>query len=36
MKTKGLCGKPAEEAGMSMKTQDLALEYGNVIENKGS
>jgi hypothetical protein len=35
LKTKERCGKLAGEAGMSMKTNDLALRSGNVIEKKG-
>jgi hypothetical protein len=35
MKKKGRCGKLRNEAGMYMKTKDLANKSGNVVENKG-
>jgi hypothetical protein len=35
MKTKGRCAKLADNAGMSMKTHDLAAKSGNLVENKG-
>jgi hypothetical protein len=35
LKTKDRCGKPWGEAGMSMKTQEIGAESGNVIEKKG-
>jgi hypothetical protein len=35
MKTKDRLGKPGREAGMCMKTHDLASYGGNVIEKKG-
>jgi hypothetical protein len=35
MKTKESRGKLCREAGMSMKTQEIRVEDGNVIEKKG-
>jgi hypothetical protein len=35
MKTKDRCAKLANEAGMSMKTKDLSVHGGNLVENKG-
>jgi hypothetical protein len=35
LKTKDCCGKLCGEAGMSMKTKEMRVESGNVIENKG-
>jgi hypothetical protein len=36
LKTKERCGKLAVEAGMSMKTNGLSADCGNVVENTGS
>jgi hypothetical protein len=35
MKTKDCCGKLCGKAGMSMKTKEMKVESGNVVENKG-
>src|SRR5208337_1107076 len=35
MKTKDRCGKLGCQAGMSMKTKELRVKGGNVVENKG-
>jgi hypothetical protein len=35
LKTKGRCGKPKGEAGIS-KTKEIFVKSGNVIETKGS
>jgi hypothetical protein len=35
LKTKERCGKAGDKAGISLKINDLALNYGNLIENKG-
>jgi hypothetical protein len=35
LKTKDRCGKLGNEAGMSLKTNGLAILGGNVIENTG-
>jgi hypothetical protein len=35
LKTKEGRGKPCPEAGMSMKTQEIRVEAGNVIEKTG-
>jgi hypothetical protein len=34
MKTKDRCGKPGPEAGTSMKTKEISVNSGNVIENE--
>jgi hypothetical protein len=34
LKIKGRCGKLGGKAGISMKTQHLALRSGNVVEKK--
>ena len=36
LKTKERRGKPGAEAGMSMKTNEISVENGNVVETKGS
>ena len=36
LKTKDHCGKGGDETGMSMKTQEISVHYGNVVESKGS
>jgi hypothetical protein len=36
LKTKERCGKPADEAGMYLKTKEIQAKSGNVVENKGS
>jgi hypothetical protein len=36
LKTKDRSGEPAAEAGMSMKTNEISVENGNVVETKGS
>jgi hypothetical protein len=36
LKTKGRCGKPGGEARISMKTKEIFVKSGNVIETKGS
>jgi hypothetical protein len=36
LKTKERCGKLANEAGIFVKTNYLALRCGNIPENKGS
>jgi hypothetical protein len=35
VKTKERCGKLGKEAGMLLKTKEIASKSGNVIENKG-
>jgi hypothetical protein len=35
LKTKDGCGKLRVEAGMYMKTKEIRVECGNVIEKKG-
>jgi hypothetical protein len=35
LKTKDGCGKPGGEAVMYMKTKEMRVESGNVIEKKG-
>jgi hypothetical protein len=35
VKTKDRCGKLGDEAGMCVKTKDLANKSGNVVEKKG-
>jgi hypothetical protein len=34
LKTKDRCGKPGAKAGMSMKTKEISVKSGNVIENE--
>jgi hypothetical protein len=34
LKTKDRCGRPGEEAGMSMKTNEISVKSGNIIENE--
>jgi hypothetical protein len=34
LKTKDRCGKPGAKAGMSMKTKEMSVKSGNVIENE--
>jgi hypothetical protein len=34
LKTKDRCGKPEGETGMSMKTKEISVQCGNVIENE--
>jgi hypothetical protein len=36
LKTKDRCGKPGAEAGMSMKTKEIPIRCGNVVETTGS
>jgi hypothetical protein len=36
LKTKGHCGELPGEAGMCLKTIDLFVKSGNVVENKGT
>jgi hypothetical protein len=35
LKTKGSCGKTRNEAGMCLKTNELLVKSGNVVEKKG-
>jgi hypothetical protein len=35
LKKKDRCGKPGGEAGMSMKTKEIFVNGGNVVETKG-
>jgi hypothetical protein len=36
LKTKDRCRKPVREAGMRMKTKEIFVRSGNVVEKKGS
>jgi hypothetical protein len=36
LKTKGRCGKPANEAGMYMKTKEIQALGGDVVEKTGT
>jgi hypothetical protein len=36
LKTKDRCGKPGGGAGMSMKTKEISVQCGDVVETKGS